>query len=111
MLTVAAAALAYRFLVALAGPLWIVRSASGKMQKRASATSLMVLVGIQAAFNLVMLFTSEFGSKLLVNAYFAISGQLIVGAGLALALALYRNVPQGQVAEEPEELSPESLAS
>ena len=48
LLTAGAAALTYRFVVALAGPLWIVRSASGQMQKRASVTSLMVLVGIQA---------------------------------------------------------------
>ena len=110
MLTVGAAALAYRFLVALAGPLWIVRSASGQMQKRASVTSLMVLVGIQAAFNLVMLFTNQWGGQLLTDAYFAISGQLIVGAGLALALALYRNAPQTQVGEEPGELSPAQLS-
>jgi hypothetical protein len=106
MLTVAAAALAYRFLVALAGPLWIVRSATGRMQKRASVTSLMVLVGIQAAFNLVMLFTSQWGGKQLTDAYFAISGQLIVGAGLALALALYRNAPQPPIVEQPGKLSP-----
>jgi hypothetical protein len=110
MLTVGAAALTYRFLVALAGPLWIVRSASGQMQKRASVTSLIVLVGIQAGFNLVMLFFSGWVGQLLDNAYFAISGQLIVGAGLALALALYRNAPQPQVTEEPQELSPESFA-
>jgi hypothetical protein len=106
MLTVGAAALTYRFLVALAGPLWIVRSASGQMQKRASVTSLMVLVGIQAGFNLVMLFTTQWRTRQVVDAYFAISGQLIVAAGLALALALYRNAPQAQVAEEPGELSP-----
>jgi hypothetical protein len=108
MLTVAAAALAYRFLVALAGPLWIVRSASGQMQKRASAASLMVLVGIQAVFNLVMLFSGKWGGQQLTDAYFAIAGQLIVGAGLALALALYRNAPQPQVADQPRELSPAS---
>jgi hypothetical protein len=110
LLTVGAAALTYRFLVALAGPLWIVRSATGRMQKRASVTSLMVLVGIQAAFNLIMLFTSQWGGLHLTDAYFAISGQLIVGAGLALALALYRNAPQTQVGEEAGELSPESFA-
>jgi hypothetical protein len=106
LLTVGAAALTYRFLVALAGPLWIVRSASGQMQKRASVTSLMVLVAIQAIFNLTMLFYSGWGSQQLAFAYFAIAGQLIVGAGLGLALALYRNAPQAQVAEEPGELSP-----
>jgi hypothetical protein len=46
----------------------------------------------------------------LTDAYFAISGQLIVGAGLALALALYHNAPQPQVGEEAGELSPESFA-
>ena len=110
MLTVGAAALTYRFLVALAGPLWIVRSATGRMQKRASMTSLMVLVGIQAAFNLVMGFNSGWIREALANAYFAISGQLIVGAGLALALALYRNTPQPQVDDEAGNLSTESLA-
>jgi hypothetical protein len=76
------------------------------MQKRASVTSLMVLVAIQAIFNLTMLFYSGWGSQQLAFAYFAIAGQLIVGAGLGLALALYRNAPQAQVAEEPGELSP-----
>jgi hypothetical protein len=110
MLTVGAAALTYRFLVALAGPLWIVRSATGQMQKRASVTSLMVLVGIQAVFNLIMLFSGKWGGQQLALVYFAIAGQLIVGAGLALALALYRNAPQPQVGEEARELSPESFA-
>jgi len=110
MLTAGVAVLTYRFVVALAGPLWIVRSATGRMQKRASVISLMVLVAIQAVSNLAMLFNRPWFTDQLIYTYFSIAEQLIVAAGLALALALYRNAPQPQVDEEPGELSRESFA-
>jgi hypothetical protein len=96
MLWVSATALAYRFLVAFAGPLWILRSASGQMQKRAGAISLFALVAIQAAFNLRMMFTTQWAESLLKVSFLIISEQLIFGAGLGLALALYREVAEGK---------------
>ncbi len=90
MLSVSTAALIYRFLVSLAGPLWIVRSATGQMQKRASVISIVILIAIQAAFHLGLLFSGRWGGNQLANIYFAIAEQLIIGTGIALALVLYR---------------------
>ena len=100
MLTVGAVALVYRFLVALAAPLWIVRSATGEKQKRAGAISLVVLLAIQVAFNLSMLFTGNWNSWRLNIAFIVLSNQLITGAGIGLALALYRTVPAELVVEK-----------
>jgi hypothetical protein len=99
MFAVSATALVYRFLVALAAPLWIVRSATGLMQKRASATSLTILIAIQVVFNLVIIFYYGWRGAL-STAYLAISEQLIVGAGIALALTLYRAAPATQTSQE-----------
>jgi hypothetical protein len=96
MLSVSAAALAYRFLVAVAGPLWIVRSARNDQQKRASQVSLLTLVGIQAAFNLMMLATGFYGSygpAVMRIAWEVIARQLVLVAAAFLALNLYHASP------------------
>jgi hypothetical protein len=93
MVSVSIAVLVFRFLVAVAGPLWIVRSATVSMQSRASGISLGALIGIQAVFNLFLMFYGGWGGDLLNNSYFMISGKLIIGAGVAFALVLYRQAP------------------
>jgi hypothetical protein len=103
MLSVSVAALAYRFLVALAGPVWIVRSASGKMQKRASIISLAALIGIQIGFNIELVLINHWSN--LMTIYFLFSEQLIMGAGLALALTLYRTLPAAQTGQEEKKSS------
>jgi hypothetical protein len=96
MLWVSISALTYRFLVALACPVWIVRSASGQMQKRAGAVSFAVLVAIQMGFNLAMYFSSGFSINILQYVLIGVVEQLIYAAGLALSVALYQAAPAAQ---------------
>ncbi|GEM_PF-1230006 len=105
MLAVSATALAYRFLVAIAGPLWIVRSASNRQQKQASTVSLLTLVGMQMAFNLSTLFIGMNGAVVLPEMFLDISlgmvaRQLVLAAAVFLAIQLYDPVDTGQMARE-----------
>ena len=72
--------LVYRFLVALAAPIWIVRSTTGKMQRRAGVISIAALLVIQ------LVVTRVFTAPVIID-------QLILAAGLALAFALYGKAP------------------
>jgi hypothetical protein len=101
MLSVAVAVLVYRFFVALAAPVWIVRSATGKMQRRAGVISIATLLVIQLAFNLGMIFYYGLMSADPINyVETIIFDQLIFGTGLALAIALYGTVPNTQSAQQ-----------
>ncbi|NMB90824.1 MAG: hypothetical protein GYA17_20885 [Chloroflexi bacterium] len=101
ILVVAVAALAYRFLVALAGPLWIVRSASGERRKRAGAVTVLALLAIQVAFSLWQIVANAWGGMLWVNYYYMFAEELVLGSGIGLALALYHPVPAGQAEPTP----------
>jgi hypothetical protein len=108
MALVAAAALIYRFMVALAAPLWIVRSANGKKQNRAWIVSMLTLMGIQLAFTIALIFVDR--SVVQPSNYYVASAvfeQLIIGAGLALAIVLYGKAPSPQNVE-PEMGNPPS---
>ena len=54
MFTVGMTALVYRFLVALVAPLWVVRSATSQMKRKAGIISLVVLIMIQLVFTTVL---------------------------------------------------------
>jgi hypothetical protein len=97
MLSVSVGILVYRFIVALAGPLWVVRSATGQRQKLAGMITLAALLLIQASFNLAINGSGVWPS--LILAYFALAEPLILTAGIILALALYRPFPEGQTAQ------------
>jgi hypothetical protein len=107
LITVSTIVLVFRFLVALAAPLWIVRSAREQAQKRASAISLVALITLQTGFNLWILFCFAWEYLELAGIYLNISNQLLIGAGLALALALYRAIPETQAVQKEEELIPD----
>lgn len=93
MLTVGATALTYRFLVALAAPLWIMRSTTSNSRKIASAASLAVLWAIQMGFSLYLALSFGFPGNQLSITFNYISEQLITGSGIALAWVLYRTIP------------------
>ena len=76
--------LVYRFLVALVAPIWIVRSATGKMQRLAGVISIAVLLVFQFIIG-------ENYRNVTV-----IIDQLIMAAGLALAIALYEKATDTQ---------------
>jgi hypothetical protein len=80
---------AYRLVIAVIAPVWIVRSASDRSKRRAAAIALLVGIGIQ------LVETHWFwGPMDGVTAIYAFSVPLITAAGIALALSLYQgNVP------------------
>jgi hypothetical protein len=74
----------YRFLVALVAPIWIMRSATGKMQRRAGVISIAALLIFQ------FIIGESYGNVTVII------DQLIMAAGLALAIALYGKIPDTQ---------------
>jgi hypothetical protein len=90
---ICAAVLVYRLLIAVAAPVWIVRSASDHGQKRAGTVALAVGIGIPV---LLRIFEMGWDWKNLLNSISAISDLLIVSAGIALALTLYNSAPPEQ---------------
>jgi hypothetical protein len=76
--------LVYRFVVALAAPIWIVRSATVKRQGRAGVISIAALLVFQ------FIIGESFNNPIQVI------DQLIMAAGLALAIVLYKKVSESQ---------------
>jgi hypothetical protein len=107
ILAVAVAALLYRFTVAIAGPLWVVRSASPKTRQRAGGVSLLALIAIQAGFSLWWYIYN--GWSYINNIYITISDQMIFVSGIFLALALYREIPAASLSNQPVETVPEQI--
>ncbi len=98
--------LSYRILVTLIAPIWIVRSASDRAQQRAGAITLPAAIGI-LLISQVGLYISEgwiytdFTSRLVLY-YYAFSPELIILAGIALAVVLYKSVDLHKTAPAPE---------
>jgi hypothetical protein len=108
MFSVSVGILVYRFIVALAGPLWVVRSATLRMQKRAGIITLVSLLAIQGMFNLgLFAFTSGgWQPQRFISSYMMIVESLILGAGILMALVLYQAQPAAQAAKAVEEALP-----
>ena len=89
---VSTALLIYRFVVALIAPIWLVRAASRLRRQRAAAIPVAIAVVTQIAFNLIaytaMVNLADYPAGLLDFAM-RIWDQLILAAGLGLAVALY----------------------
>ncbi len=98
---ISAVVLAYRLLVALVAPIWIVRSASERNRKWAGTLALLTGIGIPFAMraftngwwtwigpSMVDFLTYFFGST---------SDLLITAAGIGLALSLYRPIVPAQI--------------
>lgn len=97
MLAVAAAALSYRFIVALAAPVWITRSATGRMQKKAEIVSLVIMLAIPLAFNVGMIFLTD--AAILHKIIMVLStllAQTVIGAGLAIAITMYEELSESR---------------
>jgi hypothetical protein len=94
---VAVVVVAYRFAIALAAPLGLARSASLRKQRLAVAIpiALVLLAQIGLDVSQAVLSAQLYGYPVKVlNITNIILPQLISGAGLALAMALYQNQPQ-----------------
>jgi hypothetical protein len=96
----------YRAIVTLVAPVWIVRSASDGGQRRAGAVGLFAAVGITIAAHigllLVYYFNYSMGNVSWLDVYYTISPDLIMAAGIALAISLYQRGPSESNAENPE---------
>ncbi len=93
------AVLTYRFVVALVAPIWLVRAASQSGRQRAAAIPVAVAIVSQIVLNVIVYlawmkyYTSQAD---LTSFLLIIANQLIIAAGLGLAVALY--LPSGGTA-------------
>jgi hypothetical protein len=93
--------LIYRMLVTLVAPIWIVRSASEGKQLRAGAVGLLVAVGLIVITHTwyTFAFTApDWAGWEGVYLYFSISPELILAAGMVMALLLYKKPEPAQTA-------------
>jgi cytochrome bd-type quinol oxidase subunit 2 len=96
--------LAFRVLVTLIAPIWIVRSASERAQKRAGTIALPIALGILVLAHAGFLYASiaAYGENLEMLDYFLyFSPELLILAGIALAITLYRSVDPTQLIPGP----------
>ncbi len=114
MLAVAVVALLYRFTVALAGPVWVVRSASPQSRKRAGLITLLVPVLFQAVFNLWIFIYYKWNFSLLGIFTSIIQNQVIFAIGIMLAVSTYMDnpdakepVPEGRLEQKKSSIAPQ----
>ncbi len=99
--------LAYRFIVALVAPVWLVRAASIQGRQRAAAipVALAILCHISLIPMVYLTWASQAGyPPSLLELALALCSQLIVAAGLGLAVALYLPRQESQAIVPPPEL-------
>jgi hypothetical protein len=104
-LLVSTALLIYRFVVALIAPVWLVRAASRPRRQRAAAIPVAIAIATQIALNLIayVAMTNLTGYQPgLLDFSIRVWDQLILAAGLGLAVALY-------LPREPDAISPPIL--
>jgi hypothetical protein len=97
--------LAYRVLVTLIAPVWIVRSASDRAKRRAGAIAFPAAIGILllSHFGFFIWMANYYDSSSYgLNLYYTFSPELITLAGIALALVLYRSADPQKSAPAPE---------
>lgn len=104
---VSIALLVYRFVVALVAPVWLVRAASVPKRQRAAAIPVAIAILTHISLNLIayVAMTGETGyHPSVLDFAMMIWDQVILAAGLGLAVALY--LPKEQGAASPPVLVP-----
>jgi hypothetical protein len=89
---VALGALSYRFIVALVAPVWLVRESSVRGRQRAAAIPVAVAIFCHMALNMAVsvLLTHQYAYQMnWLDYLLAIWDQVLIVAGLGLAVALY----------------------
>ncbi len=102
------AVLLYRFVVALVAPVWLVRSASVPGRQRAAIIPVAIAILCHVFLNIVvyLAWAKQFASSSNgLNFALNIWSQLIVGAGLGLAVALYLPREKEQIPASPPTLA------
>jgi hypothetical protein len=112
LLLISITVLVYRFIIALAAPIWVVRSAVPGAQRKASLITLLICVAIQIVMNIsVTVFWAinyqDTGFTWL-SWYVTFAAELVMIAGIGLATALYRDPPH---IAQSEPLRMDALAS
>jgi len=105
---VCTAALIYRIVVTIVVPVWIVRSASDRAQRRAGIVGLVAAAGLLAVVHVAYLqFINAYqGWNYSWNVfYYTVSPELITLSGIALAVSLYRSDAFGRPAPVPAEVT------
>ncbi|MBN2115756.1 MAG: hypothetical protein JW730_04255 [Anaerolineales bacterium] len=105
---VSLAVLMYRFVVALVAPVWLVRAASVPGRQRAAAIPVAIAIFCHVALNFIvsLAWAGEIGYPATVfELVFNSWGQLIVAAGLALAVTLYLPREKDQAVASPPALA------
>jgi cation transport ATPase len=105
LIWISGSVLAYRVLVTLIAPIWIVRSASDRAQKRAGTIVLLVALGIIVAAHAGYFFASlaAYGWNLgWTDYYYYFSPDLIILVGMALAITLYQSIALSQAVAVPQ---------
>ncbi|CAG1014581.1 hypothetical protein ANAEL_05019 [Anaerolineales bacterium] len=104
------AVVTYRFVVALVAPIWLVRAASQSGRQRAAAIPVAVAIASQITLNVAVYLAwmkySDF-QVIPLDFLLTIANQLIIAAGLGLAVALY--LPTGRDSA-PTEVQPQMLS-
>lgn len=97
LLFISITVLLYRFIIALAAPVWVVRSAAPGAQRKASFITLLICVAIQAVMNIgVIVFMTlnyQYTDFTWLNWYVTFAAELVAVAGICLATVLYRDPP------------------
>jgi hypothetical protein len=103
LLLISITILVYRFIIALAAPVWVVRSAAPNAQRNASLIALLVCVAIQAAMNIgvgiFMTLNYQYTGFTWVTWYVTFAEELVIIAGIGLAVELYGNAVPVRVTE------------
>jgi len=104
---VSAAVLVYRFVVALVAPIWLVRAASTPGRQRAAAIPVGVAIATHISLNLISFLAVVSQNNYqpsLLDVVMTIWNQLIISAGLGLAVSLYLPRNNDRVIVSPPDL-------
>jgi hypothetical protein len=105
--------LAYRVLVTLIAPIWIVRSATDRAQKRAGAIAFPFAIGVLVVSHIAYFYSSVWvydPSSVGLILYYSISPELITLAGIALAICLYQSVAPAMDSPAPARIAAETTS-
>ena len=95
LLLISIIVLIYRFIIALAAPIWVVRSAAPNAQRKASLITLLVCAAIQAVMNVsvgvFMTLNYQYTGFTWITWYVTFAEELVIMAGIGLAVELYGN--------------------